>query len=444
MNRLKHIIYNMISSLVEIGFRIKIYYCSKKHYKERIEQQRKPKLLFGTTPVINNKYWSNALKKDGWDSVTLMKNYYSINSSEDFDLYFEDILKKSSFRFKYFCSDYIVLSFILKNFDIVHIPFNGFLFNNKWIKKNEIQLLKKYGCKIIVLPFGGDFYQYSKIPNLSWRHVLQVNYPNLAQEEAIIEKNIKKQTLNADAIITGWATEGLGRWDVLPYNILCIDIDKFCYPSRDFINDGKIGVVRIVHSPNHRYIKGTEFLIEAVSNLQNKGLLLELILIENKTNEEVLNVLNTKADILVEQLVMGYGLSAIEGMSAGIPVLTNLDDEHYTRVFRRYSYLNECPILSVTPENIEEKIKILVLNPKLRRKLGTASREYVKKYHSYESAKYMFNRVYEKIWFNKDVDLMNMYHPLHPDSYNNKTPLVKHPLVENKIPDELMQGLYKY
>jgi glycosyltransferase involved in cell wall biosynthesis len=167
-------------------------------------------------------------------------------------------------------------------------------------------------------------------------------------------------------------------------------------------------------------------------------------LIENKTNEEVLNVLNTKADILVEQLVMGYGLSAIEGMSAGIPVLTNLDDEHYTRVFRRYSYLNECPILSVTPENIEEKIKILVLNPKLRRKLGTASREYVKKYHSYESAKYMFNRVYEKIWFNKDVDLMNMYHPLHPDSYNNKTPLVKHPLVENKIPDELMQGLYKY
>ena len=57
MNRLKHIIYNMISSLVEIGFRIKIYYCSKKHYKERIEQQRKPKLLFGTTPVINNKYW---------------------------------------------------------------------------------------------------------------------------------------------------------------------------------------------------------------------------------------------------------------------------------------------------------------------------------------------------------------------------------------------------
>jgi hypothetical protein len=441
MNRLKHIIYNMISSLVEIGFRIKIYYCSKKHYKERIEQQRKPKLLFGTTPVINNKYWSNALKKDGWDSVTLMKNYYSINSSEDFDLYFEDILKKSSFRFKYFCSDYIVLSFILKNFDIVHIPFNGFLFNNKWIKKNEIQLLKKYGCKIIVLPFGGDFYQYSKIPNLSWRHVLQVNYPNLAQEEAIIEKNIKKQTLNADAIITGWATEGLGRWDVLPYNILCIDIDKFCYPSRDFINDGKIGVVRIVHSPNHRYIKGTEFLIEAVSNLQNKGLLLELILIENKTNEEVLNVLNTKADILVEQLVMGYGLSAIEGMSAGIPVLTNLDDEHYTRVFRRYSYLNECPILSVTPENIEEKIKILVLNPKLRRKLGTASREYVKKYHSYESAKYMFNRVYEKIWFNKDVDLMNMYHPLHPDSYNNKSPKIVHPLIENKIPNKLLEKL---
>ena len=42
-------------------------------------------------------------------------------------------------------------------------------------------------------------------------------------------------------------------------------------------------------------------------------------------------------------------LSAVEGMASGLAVLSNLDDETHTRLFRRYSFLNECPILSTTP-----------------------------------------------------------------------------------------------
>ena len=45
------------------------------------------------------------------------------------------------------------------------------------------------------------------------------------------------------------------------------------------------------------------------------------------------------ADIHVDQLLMGYAMSAIEGLATGLPVLSNLENEQITRVFRRFSYL---------------------------------------------------------------------------------------------------------
>ena len=42
-----------------------------------------------------------------------------------------------------------------------------------------------------------------------------------------------------------------------------------------------------------------------------------------------------------------------------------------------------------------------------------------------------------------DVDLMNLFNPLNPESYNNQSPIINHPLVKNKIPKELMKKLNK-
>ena len=38
---------------------------------------------------------------------------------------------------------------------------------------------------------------------------------------------------------------------------------------------------------------------------------------------------------------------------------------------------------------------------------------------------------------------MNMFHPLNPDSYNNQSPKIEHPLFENKIPEALLNTLNK-
>jgi glycosyltransferase involved in cell wall biosynthesis len=134
----------------------------------------------------------------------------------------------------------------------------------------------------------------------------------------------------------------------------------------------------------------------------------------------------------VEQIIAdGYALSAIEGMSCGLAVLSNLSNKNLCNMFRRYSYLSECPILSANPENVYKQLKTLLNNPSLIEKLGEAGRSYVEKYHSNITAQYMFEKIYES--FNgAQVDLINLFHPILGE-YNKSLPFIEHPLVDNLI-----------
>jgi glycosyltransferase involved in cell wall biosynthesis len=190
-----------------------------------------------------------------------------------------------------------------------------------------------------------------------------------------------------------------------------------------------------MHTPNHRGVKGTEFLIEAVRSLREEGLEVELVLLENVPNENVRESMQ-EVDILADQFVLpGYGLNAVEGMATGLPVICNLENETYTRLFRRYSYLDECPLVSASAETIKETLEVLVTNPRLREELGQAGREYVEKYHSFAATQYLFGSIYDKILFGREVDLLNLFHPL-KSAYNRRLPRVTHPLVENHLPSE--------
>jgi hypothetical protein len=166
--------------------------------------------------------------------------------------------------------------------------------------------------------------------------------------------------------------------------------------------------------------------------LRAEGLQVELVLLEGVPNEQVRREM-ANADILVEQLLIGYALSAVEGMATGLAVMSNLDHEDYTRVHRRFGFLNECPILSTTPETIRDNLRVLVASPELRETLGRAGRAYVEKYHSYEMAQHLFGSIYENLLEGGQNDLMRLFHPLLSE-YNKRRPHVEHPLVENRLP----------
>ena len=417
---------------------------------KRIRAEKKalasPRLLWGPVAIINNKYWSEALKKDGWNSTTLMGSVAQINDRSDFDLYFSDLEFKGFgklllrlFRRYTIVRDLLIFDYSVKHFDIFHLPCSGFCLGYFKNWELEYHIFSLMGCKIIIMPFGGDFFRFSTLLDKCWTHAMLSNYPDLAKKENEISKQVNFWVEKADFFFSGSQLDGIGRWDTLVFNASTINLETWSPRHHHSSRSGIDEAIRIVHTPNHRAVKGTEYIIRAIEQLQKEGFKIDFILIEKRKNTEVNRILCEEADILVEQLVYsGYGLSAVEGMAAGIPVICNLEDENRTRVFRRYSYLNECPVVSSNVENIKDNLKTLILNPALRRVLGKAGRAFVEKYNSEKQAQFLFKRIYQKVWYGEKDDLVNLFHPLYKNSYNNLYPIIQHPLIENRIPPEAL------
>ncbi|MCS7165990.1 MAG: aminotransferase, partial [Candidatus Calescibacterium sp.] len=168
---------------------------------------------------------------------------------------------------------------------------------------------------------------YSKIKNKNVQNALLINYPEFAKYEKEIEQRVFWWSKHSDIVVTGlMRLDGFPRWDVCTPQFVVIDTNtwktKKNYSKANGINEP----VKVVHSPNHRGLKGTEFLIKTVEELKEEGLKIELILLEKVQNDIVREIMQ-EADILAEQFIIpGYGLNGIEGMASGLPVLANLDD----------------------------------------------------------------------------------------------------------------------
>lgn len=396
-------------------------------------RKRRDTLVWGVTPLINYKYWSAAMRAMGEKSVTLVTHHYPIHSRADFDLYLSDLVPAWVPRTAFISAlaqRCCGLLFVFRNASVLHLDFRGGLLGDTPLCRWEGPLLRLAGIKTIVMPYGSDAQPYSRY-DPAVRHALLSSYPKLAEEEAVIQERIFYWSKWADIVLCGFMVDGLPRWDVPVANMLTIDIDAWKAKTAYSPHDGRNGVVRVLHAPNHRGVKGTEFIQKAVQDLRAEGLEVELILLERVSNEEVRQRMQ-QADILADQLILpGYGLAAIEGMASGLPVIANLDSEAHTRVFRRYAFLNECPILSTTPENVLPNLRALVTNPALREQLGRAGRKYAEKYYSYRAAQYLFGSIYRKLLRGESIDLINLYHPLRSE-FTAANP-VSHPLVENRL-----------
>ena len=400
-----------------------------------------PRLVWGPRPIISNKYWSRAFQGAGFTSKTLMfAHYSSINERGDYDLYVYDLVRWPLLGYVLgrLVNPYVAFVYALARFDVFHTPFSGGVLERTALWRLEAPLLKLAGKKVVILPYGSDFYMYPRVADTSLRHALLLSYPELARTERQTERRVRYWERRADAVVPGFmGADGLARWDALPFAPWSIDTSEW-RPRRSYSNnDGTNGPVRVLHTPNHRGFKGTEFLVRAVEGLRAEGLKVELLLAEGVPNAEVRRLMAEEADILAEQFVAtAYAMSGIEGMASGLPVMANLEHEAYTRPFRRWSYLEECPVLSTSPETLKGNLRALVVDPALREELGRAGRSYVEKYHSEGAARALFGELYKKVWHgDASADPMGLFHPLKAGSYNRRSARVEHPLVDSKLPE---------
>jgi len=418
--------------LINVAFH---YFLTKRVKGKQISNR--PRLIWGVTPILNFKYWNDAMKAIGYSSESFMSGYYgSINKRSDFDFYFDQVpvpfflkvVRKLLPRYRSLARIHL-LFFIASKSDIIHTTYDGLIWADTKFWREELEFYRKGRLKFVVLPYGSDYQMYSKLYNKSWHHALLMNYPEGVKREKVIREKIDYFVEHADCIMAGFQFDQIARWDILPYAVYPMNTDLW-KPKIKYNNaDGKNGVVKVYHTPNHRGAKGTEFLVKAVEELQAEGLLVELCLLEKMQNDKVREILFLDADILVEQLILGFALSALEGMATGLPVISNLEeDENQIKVFRRFSYLNECPIFSSNPEKIKSSLRRLITQPELRKQLGESGVKYVEKYHSYKAMGEIFGAIYDRIWYGKEVDLLNFFNPNDKESFNNRYPFIEHPL----------------
>jgi glycosyltransferase involved in cell wall biosynthesis len=148
-----------------------------------------------------------------------------------------------------------------------------------------------------------------------------------------------------------------------------------------------------------------------VERLRARGHDVQLDVIERVPNDEALRRV-AECDVYVDQLVAGYAYAALEGMALGKVVISAIGDTDATRVFRRYSYLDECPIIDASVETIETVLEALIARRGEWPALGREMRAFCERRHSVRANAELWDAILRRIWNGEELNLMHLYHPL--------------------------------
>lgn len=150
--------------------------------------------------------------------------------------------------------------------------------------------------------------------------------------------------------------------------------------------------LRIAHAPTHRAVKSTDKIIEAVESLARRYPI-DFDLIEGVSNAECL-ARKARADIFVDQLLLGFGVNNIECWAMGIPVVSGLvDAEARSKALAMFGQL---PWADATERTLEAVIEHLILDAEWRTELGVRGKVHAERWHSQESVVRQTLQVYEQ------------------------------------------------
>lgn len=253
---------------------------------------------------------------------------------------------------------------IINFYDIFHFHYGASIEEDF----SDLKAIKNKGKKMIMHHWGND---------VRFHDMARVNNPYVYTGDSPPNREIHHK-LNQ---ISQFIPEAIVQdYEVLPYvegyykkvHVLpiAIDLDKFIpvYPS---IEKKK---PLILHAPTNPSFKGTTYIEKAINDLK-KIYDFDYKRLEKINHNEVIK-LYRDADIIVDQVCCGsHGLLSVESMALGKPVIT------YIRSDLVKKFPHDLPIVNGNPDNLKEKIEMLLNDSCKRHKLGKLGRKYVQKYH---------------------------------------------------------------
>ncbi len=262
---------------------------------------------------------------------------------------------------------------LLKNFlhmipgyDVIHFHFGGTLLPHHL----DLPLLRLLRKKMVMSYLGSDVRldSVAKVHNPYYSLIKDYH-----QNDDVIVQNLNKVSRYIKVAIAGdhelyeYVSPFFDRTVIIPQAIDTRSIQPlFPDPNNDF--------PLIVHAPSHKGIKGTQYVEQAISQLEKRHHF-KFLLLHKMTNQEVKESLR-KADIVVDQLLLGaHGIFSVEAMALGKPVLCYIRDDLVEK------YPADLPIVNANPDTIESELEKLLVDPQLRAEIGGKSRRFAERYH---------------------------------------------------------------
>ncbi len=275
----------------------------------------------------------------------------------------------------------------------------------------EAEATGRPGNRALIVPADDEVACLSKIYDPCVRYAWLTRERSIVQRERHLQRNLGQWAIHAGLIVSHFQLDAQGRWDVLMPRFIFVDPQS--WPAR---KSGD-GALRVLHFDDHPDYSGTIFLEHAVERLRAKGTAIELVKMK-RGDEASRRAAYAQADVLADGLnAPGYSADAVEAMASGLVVTANLESEFNCRVYRRYSFLGECPARSATPESIESVLTALSRDAGALDEIGARGREYVARHHSLDTAAKLFTSIDECLQVDPRVEkhprpsLANYFHP---------------------------------
>jgi glycosyltransferase involved in cell wall biosynthesis len=351
----------------------------------------------GTMHINNWVYVARALRRRGYDVSLVVWNPpahevgavpYDIVLAQRFPSVFRLLPARYFFSF-------VLFVWALWSFDVFITTFAGRLLDRtlyaRWF---ELPLLRLAGKPVILNTYGADVMTPRLTLGRSHRHSVLNGYMADPTYATLDERAIARNRNHCER----WASLIVSAIDHVEYlqrvdcylHMRCIDTARLA-PS--YVTDNRVPV--IVHAPNHRALKGTDYLVAAVAALRTEGVACELVILERRPHREVLEAI-AACDVVADQFLVGaYARLAIEAMALGKPVLCYLRPD----LFKYNPIWRECPIINADPDTLKDRLReLLLMTPAERAEIGRRGRQYIERFHSLEYIGKRLDEIIMGLW----------------------------------------------
>ncbi len=357
--------------------------------------KRRPRLFLGATPILSLALIARALRQAGHEIIAGAVADVDFPRPEGFDLWVKNTASPNIFVRRGLGTLEAMMAFVRLLFraDVYVLYFDGGLLRRTPLQKYEIRLLKLAGKKVVMFPYGSDAFVIDRIAHKPWREMLTADYPQFLARARDIEARLARFANDADLLVGClFHISTLPRWDHLM--LVCYPVET--HEIEPVFPDPSDEVIRVFHAPNHRIIKGTKHIIEAVRELRDEGIAIELDLVERVSRHEVLKRMS-KAHVLADQLNAGYAQTALEGMALGKIVITGANPPEHDKLFLDKTALGECPVHWASTDTIKQVLREIADNRSKWHEWGVANRRFVERHHSFEATARNWQKVFDQL-----------------------------------------------